>query len=65
MLQTITQSISSAIRHLITSAVAGYVAVGYVTADQVNAFADAAIVAVTIVAAVAWSVIEKKYFSKK
>ena len=59
------QAITSAVRHSIVSAITGYSAIGYITAEQANAFADAAVVAVTIVLAVVWSVVEKKYISNK
>lgn len=57
--------ITSAIRHGITTVVGGYLASGIITGDQVEQLTNSIVGAVTIVAVVGWSIIEKKYFTKK
>lgn len=57
--------ITSAVRHLIGMLVTGYVSSGLITGDQVEQLTNGAVAVVTVVGLVAWSIIEKKYLSKK
>lgn len=60
MLNTIT----STVRHLIGMAVAGFVADGIVSGEQAEQLTNGVVMIVTVVALVAWSYVEKKYFKK-
>ena len=57
-------ALASAVRHLIGMAVSGLLAAGIMTGDQVEALINSAVGLVTVIALVAWSYIEKKYFKK-
>ncbi len=57
--------ITSALRHGIGVLIAGLLSNGIVTGEQAEQFTNGAVAVVTVVALVAWSVIEKKYLNKK
>lgn len=56
--------LTSSIRHVITLAIGGYVAEGFVTGDQVEMLVNGVVGVVTVAGVVVWSIIEKKYLAK-
>lgn len=57
-------TITSTVRHLIGMAVAGLVADGIISGEQVEQLTNGAVMIVTVFSLVAWSYVEKKYFQK-
>lgn len=57
--------VTSAVRHLLGVFIASFLANGIITGEQAEQLTNGVVAIVTVVGLVAWSVIEKKYLSKK
>lgn len=57
--------VTSVVRHLIGVFIASFLASGIITGEQAEQLTNGVVAIVTVVGLVAWSVIEKKYLSKK
>lgn len=57
--------ITSAVRHFIGVFIASFLANGIITGDQAEQFTNGAVAVVTVACLVGWSIIEKKFLSKR